>query len=113
MKKRYEDMSVGEGIMTALEQAIDYEKGKEIKGVKVRKVSIAPLPSYKGEKIKKIRNKLGLSQKTFAYIMGVSVKTVEAWESGKNEPQGPAQRVLMLLEKDDNFLERYELIQSA
>ncbi len=113
MKKRYEDMSVGEGIITALEQAIDYEKGKKIKGVKVRKASIAPLPSYKGEKIKKIRDKLGLSQKTFAYIMGVSVKTVEAWESGQNEPQGPAQRVLMLLEKDDNFLERYELIQSA
>jgi putative transcriptional regulator len=40
----------------------------------------------------------------------VSKKTVEAWESGRNEPQGPAQRILMLLEKDNKFLEKYELI---
>jgi DNA-binding transcriptional regulator YiaG len=35
---------------------------------------------------------------------------VEAWESGRNEPQGPAQRILMLLEMDNKFLENYELI---
>ena len=33
--------------------------------------------------------------------------------AGKNDPQGPAQRMLMLLEKDNNFLEKYELILSA
>jgi putative transcriptional regulator len=113
MKKRYKDMTVGEGLITALEQAVDYEKGKDVKGVTSRKISIAPLPHYKANKIKKIRNMLGLSQSTFAYVMGVSKKTVEAWESGRNEPQGPAQRMLMLLEKDNNFLEKHELIMSA
>lgn len=106
-------MTVGEGLITALEQAIDYEKGVSAKGVKSRKISIAPLPHYKSEKIKEIRNRLGLSQTTFAYLMGVSKKTVEAWESGRNEPNGPAQRILMFLEKDNKFLEKYELILSA
>lgn len=113
MSKEYEDMTVGEGLITALKQAVDYEKGKKTKGVKVRKISVTPLAHYKAKKIKEIRNRLGLSQALFAYVMGVSRKTVEAWESGRNEPQGPAQRMLMLLDTDNEFLERSGLIKTA
>ena len=108
--KDYKEMTVGEGLVAALQQAVDYEKGKHVKGVKSTKISIAPLPHYKAQAIKRIRNKFRLSQSTFAHILGVSKKTVEAWESGRNEPQGPAQRILMLLEKDNQFLEKYELV---
>ncbi|PKL16349.1 MAG: transcriptional regulator [Spirochaetae bacterium HGW-Spirochaetae-5] len=113
MAKLYKDLSVGESLITALEQAIDYEKGKIVKGVKKDKISVAPLPHYKGKKVKEIRNKLGLTQSTFAHIIGVSIKTVEAWESGRNEPQGPAQRMLFLLERDDNLLKKYKLVSNA
>ncbi len=113
MKKKYKDMTVGEGLITALEQAIDYERGKPVKGVTSRKISIAPLPHYNAQKIKDIRTGLGLTQSTFAHVMGVSKKTVEAWESGRNEPKGPAQRMLMFFEKDNKFLEKYGLIMSA
>lgn len=112
-KKEYKDMTVGEGLIVALQQAVDYEKGKEVKGVTTRKIEIAPVPHFKAPKIKQIRIGLGLSQSTFASIMGVSRKTVEAWESGRNEPQGPAQRILMFLEKDNNFLEKYGLLLTA
>ena len=37
------------------------------------------------------------TQKNFAFVLGVSPKTVEAWESGRNTPQGTAQRFLQLL----------------
>ncbi|MDQ1351300.1 MAG: putative transcriptional regulator [Acidobacteriota bacterium] len=113
MKKAYKDMSVGEGLINALEQAVDFEKGKKVKGVTTRKMSIAPLPEYKAPKIKEIRNRLGISQLTFAYVIGVSKKTIEAWECGRNKPQGPAQRILMLLEEDNKFIEKYKLIQSV
>ncbi len=113
MKKEYKDMTVGEGLITALEQAIDFEKGKNANGARSRKISIAPLPHYNAQKIKIIRSRVGLSQSTFAHVMGVSKKTVEAWEAGRNEPQGPAQRMLMLLEKDNKFLEKHQLILSA
>jgi putative transcriptional regulator len=113
MIKKYKDMTVGEGLITALQQAIDYERGKPVEGVTSRKISIAPLPHYKAQKIKQIRNRVGLSQSAFAYVIGVSKKTIEAWESGRNQPQGPAQRILMLLEKDDQFLEKYGLVMSA
>jgi len=112
MTKSYKKLSVGEGLITALEQAVDYEKGKRVKGIKSNTIRVAPLPHYKGNKIKEIRKKLGLTQSTFAYILGVSIKTVEAWESGRNDPQGPAQRMLFFLEKDNKFLEKYKLVSN-
>ncbi len=99
-------------VIKGLNEAIDHEKGKRVKGVRKKKVTISPLPHYSSLKIKEIRNKLELSQSTFASILGVSIKTVEAWESGKNIPQGPAQRILWLLEKDNNLLKKYKIIAS-
>lgn len=51
-KKEYKDVAVGEGLITVLEQAIDYEKGGSAEGVKSRKIFLAPIPHYKSEKIK-------------------------------------------------------------
>lgn len=110
--KKNDKSTVGENVITALRQAVDYEKGKDVKGIRKNSISVAPLPHYKGKSIKLIRDRHGLTQLTFAYIMGVSLKTVEAWESGRNEPQGPAQRMLYLMENDVNFLEKYDLVKS-
>ncbi len=99
-------------IIKGLNEAIDYESGKSVPGLKRRKVTIAPLPNYQSIKIKNIRNRLNLSQSTFATILGVSIKTIEAWESGKNIPQGPAQRILWLLDSDNSFLKKYKIIDS-
>ncbi len=42
--------TAAEGLINSLEQAIDYEKGKRIKGVKANTISVAPLPHYKNDK---------------------------------------------------------------
>ncbi|MCK4543525.1 MAG: helix-turn-helix domain-containing protein [Spirochaetales bacterium] len=68
-------------ITTGLNQAIEYERGK-LKNVKRQRVTISPIPHFEGQSIKKIRDKLHLSQNTFANVIGVSKKTVEAWEAG-------------------------------
>lgn len=112
-KKKYEDMTVGEGIIEGLKQAVDYEKGKKAKGVRVRKYAVEPLPKYKGQDVKKIRQKLGLSQSMFAKVLGVSIKTVEAWEAGTNQPMGPAQRLLSFMKSDDQFLNTFNLIKNS
>ncbi len=52
-----------------------------------------------------------LTQHSFALVMGVSIKTVEAWESGKNVPQGPAQRMLDILSKEENALCKYIILE--
>ena len=113
MKKMHNDLSVGRSIITALEQAVEYEKGGRGKRTRSDRLSVAPVPRYQGSRIKSIRNSFGLSQLTFAHVMGVSIKTVEAWESGRNEPQGPARRMLYLLESDDTLLDKYGLLTRA
>ncbi len=94
-------MSLYEEIKSSLEQAIEYEKGN----LKARKttLSVMPLDTFTSSEIKEIRNKTGLTQVLFAKYMGVSVKTVEAWEAGKNSPEGAARRMLTLTRTDPSF----------
>lgn len=67
-----------------LEEAIDYEKGNGT--VRTTTYTILPVKEYSGEEIRAIRMKSGMTQSVFASYMGVSKKTVEAWEGGRTHP---------------------------
>jgi len=43
---------------------------------------------------------VGLSQRRFALLIGVSQQTLENWEQGRRQPTGPARVLLKLLESD-------------
>lgn len=98
-----------ESIMTGLNEALEYTRGN-LPNVKTRTVSITPVPKYNASKIKEIRKSLNLTQMIFAEVLGVSIKTVEAWESGRNHPQGPASRFLQMLEMDNKLLEEHHIL---
>lgn len=49
---------------------------------------------YKPSRVVKIRKQLGASQPVFAQFLGVSVKTIRAWEQGVNPPNDMACRFL-------------------
>ncbi|MBI9047467.1 MAG: helix-turn-helix domain-containing protein [Anaerolineaceae bacterium] len=49
---------------------------------------------YKELDAKKIRKKYDLSQRQFASMLGISVRTLQNYEQGKRSPVGPA-RVLL------------------
>ena len=53
---------------------------------------------------------LNKHQRLFAEALGVSVKTIEAWESNKNTPSGCASRILELIERDKALLEKHSII---
>lgn len=46
-----------------------------------------------------IRSKLNLSQSAFAGLLGVSMRTLQDWEQGRREPQGPAVALLRIAEQ--------------
>ena len=94
-------MSVFDDIKLGLEQAIEYEKGN-LKAKKTT-LTILPLETFSSQEIKEIRNSTGLTQVLFAKYMGVSVKTVEAWEAGRNHPDGAACRLLTITRRNPNF----------
>jgi putative transcriptional regulator len=54
-----------------------------------------------------IRRKTGLSQVMFALSLGVSPKTVEAWECGRNRPEGASRRLLEIVQANPDFLRRF------
>ena len=94
-------MSVFQQIKTGLEEAIAYERGTL--EAKVTKLSVEPVVHYDPAEIKSIRQNTGFTQAVFAQYMGVSVKTVEAWEAGRNHPEGAACRLLALTKADPQF----------
>ena len=68
------------------------------------------MPDISAEDIKAIRKKLGFTQAVFAAVIGVSTKTVEAWEKGTNHPIGPARRMISLIQFDPEILQSYHIV---
>lgn len=52
----------------------------------------------------RIRRSTGLSQKRFAELLGVSVRTLQDWEQGRRAPSGAARTLLMIAAKDPRVL---------
>jgi putative transcriptional regulator len=45
---------------------------------------------------REIRKCMGLSQEDFAYLLGISARTLQNWEQGRRQPTGPAMRLLQI-----------------
>jgi len=63
-----------------------------------RRLSRAPI--IKPVDIKKVRARLRVSQREFALLMGVSARTLQNWEQGRREPEGPAKTLLRVVVRD-------------
>ncbi len=92
-----------EEIMASINETREAAKKNELKA----KVFIKPVKKYDSEGVKSLRLSLHMTQAMFAGMLGVSQKTVEAWEAGRNVPMGPASRVLDLLSEDKTVAERF------
>ncbi len=95
-------------IEQGLKEAVLYEEGKLT--AKTVVCTVNPVKQFAPAEIKSIRNSLNMTQNTFANVMGVSIKTVEAWESGTNKPIGPARRMLGILQIDSTVPKKYDIV---
>ena len=112
--RRWQEMndSVYESIMTGLNEAIEDATSKK-PILRRQKVTVEPVKVYEAEDVKRIRNTTGMSQKTFASYMGVSDKTVEAWEAGTNHPSGAASRILNMMEIDKDLVIKFPFVSNV
>ena len=73
-------------------------------------VFVSPVKEYDAAGIRELRKRLDMTQAMFAGLFAVSKKTVEAWEAGRNTPNGPSLRMMELLSEDlsvaDHFVSR-------
>ena len=54
---------------------------------------------FEPEDVRQIREKLHKSQSEFARMIGVSVATLQNWEQGRRQPEGPARALLVVASK--------------
>lgn len=54
---------------------------------------------FEPDDVREIREKLHKSQSEFARMIGVSVSTLQNWEQGRRQPEGPARALLVVASK--------------
>jgi len=97
-------MNYFEELKTSLEEAAAFKKGDKSRvRIAVREL---PIPEYDASAVARARKNLNLSQRGFASALGVSPRTVESWEAGRNTPSGAARNLLYLLEQDHSLVHR-------
>ena len=55
-------------------------------------------------KVVSVRLKTGLSQTEFAFLMGVSKRTLEQWEQGRRNPTGAACTLITIADRHPEIL---------
>jgi len=54
--------------------------------------------------VARVRASVGLTQKRFAVLIGVSERTLQQWEQGRREPTGAAKTLLRVAERHPEVL---------
>ena len=104
------EMSFGEKLIKSAKQAESHSAGKM--KLRTNMIQIAPIPVYAPQQIRDIRMRLGLTQGLLGGIVGVSTKTVEAWEIGYRRPSSSALRVLAELDTNPKYFEKIARVEA-
>ena len=99
-----------EGIMQGLQEAIAYTKGENTDQVVVHRLTCEKVRDFTPEEIKKTRLAAKMPQWMFAQVIGVSQKSVEAWEGGRSRPDGAARRMIGLLNANPRFADEVGIV---
>ncbi len=100
IEKNFEGVDFFSGLMAGLEEAIAYEKGEAAAETFARKRSLPDV------NVAVVRGALGMTQRAFAEVLGVSCRTVEAWESGKTTPTPTAKKLIYLIQQDNSLVQK-------
>lgn len=98
MEKNFKDLDFFNGIKEGLEEALAYEKGKASAETIARKRSLPDVD------VKAERESLDMTQKAFANVLGVSRRTVEAWETGRSTPSPTAKNLIYLISQKPDLV---------
>ena len=68
---------------------------------RIRKGLLKPSRTFEFQPtdVKRLRNRLHVSQRQFARMLGVSTPTLQNWEQGRRTPRGPARALLKVVER--------------
>ena len=81
-----------------------YPKKKGVITKRSKYIEITQVRPMNEKEIRSLGLYLQLSVSLFATLLGVTDKTVEAWERGTNSPSGPALRLMRMAQKNPDIL---------
>lgn len=90
----------GQMITSGLRDAIAHAEGGEARA----RVSRREVPN--DVNVQAIRERLGLTQKEFAFRFGFSLGTLRHWEQGRRYPDGAARVLLKVIDHDHHVVEK-------
>lgn len=92
-----------------MEEGLKIAKGQNVNGSVITEFIVNEPKSFSAKSIKKLRQKLNVSQSIFAQIIGISVNALRNWEQERNKPSTIACRFLEIIENDPKlFLKQAE-----
>lgn len=87
-------MNVPRAVLDGITEALKRHES----GVKTGRTFTVETPS--AERIKQFRaDRLKMTQQEFAISFGIPVRTLQKWEQGAREPEGPARAYLAVIER--------------
>ena len=98
IENNFRNIDFFDGVKSGLEEALAYEKGRAAVETFARKRSLPQV------NVSELRHSLSLTQKAFAALLGVSPRTVEAWEVGKATPAPTAKKLLYLIQQEPSLI---------
>jgi len=109
MAKR-EEQDFGEMLIQGMREALAISRGEleparvSRRALSAREAEAPPPTEYDAAAVRRIRERMGLSQPVFAQMLNVSVDTVKAWERGTRQAAGPSLRLLEVAETHPEVL---------
>lgn len=98
-----ETASLFDRLRKGMEESIAHSRGELT--LKTTTLPIPPPPAKRSQVIA-LRKKLKMSQSVFAAAMNVSTKLVQAWEQGKRTPDRADLRLLQILSREPEIVNR-------
>ena len=103
IEKNFQNVDFFQSLEAGLREALAYEQGKASPDTLVRKRSLPDV------NVVEVRTSLNMTQKAFAAILGVSSRTVEAWECGKSNPTPTAKKLMYLISLDQSLVAKLQV----
>ena len=100
IEDNFKDMDFFSEMIDGLTEALAASKGQAAADTFTRKRSL-PVVDVCGT-----RKSLNMTQKSFADMLGVSRRTVEAWESGRTSPTPTAKKLIYLVNEDNSLVQK-------
>lgn len=102
IENNFNEFNFFSNLVAGLNEALAYEKGKASAETFARKSSLPAVDVFE------IRTSLSMTQRSFATLLGVSIRTVESWESGRTNPTPTAKKLMFLIKNDHTLVERLQ-----